>query len=71
MKIARRQFSASVPSFAMGDIGFLLLIVFVILARLQDDIHVQCDPSILPDIEASWAPLANVAPDIAHTSYRY
>ena len=31
MKIARRRFTASIPSFAMGDIGFLLLIFFVIL----------------------------------------
>lgn len=69
MKIARRQFSASVPSFAMGDIGFLLLIFFVILARVQDDSHVQWDPAILPDIEAAGAPLANVAIDSAYKTY--
>lgn len=63
MKLARRQFTASIPSFAMGDIGFLLLIFFVILARVQDDSHVQWDPSILPDVEASGMALASVAID--------
>ncbi len=69
MKIARRQFTASVPSFAMGDIGFLLLIFFVILARVQDDSHVQWDPAVLPDIEAAGIPLANVAIDSAYKTY--
>lgn len=63
MKLARRQFTASIPSFAMGDIGFLLLIFFVILARVQDDSHVQWDPSMLPDIEASGMSMASVAID--------
>lgn len=69
MKIARRQFTASVPSFAMGDIGFLLLIFFVILARVQDDSHVQWDPAVLSDIEAAGAPIANVAIDSAYKTY--
>lgn len=69
MKIARRPFTASVPSFAMGDIGFLLLIFFVILARVQDDSHVQWDPAVLPDIESAGAPLASVAIDSAYKTY--
>ncbi|BCX49276.1 hypothetical protein HAHE_31840 [Haloferula helveola] len=69
MKVARRQFSASVPSFAMGDIGFLLLIFFVILARVQDDSHVQWDPAQLPDIEQAGAPVVNVAIDSAYKTY--
>lgn len=69
MKIARRQFTASVPSFAMGDIGFLLLIFFVILARVQDDSHVQWDPAVLSDIEAAGAPVASVAIDSAFKTY--
>lgn len=69
MKIPRRQFTASIPSFAMGDIGFLLLIFFVILARVQDDSHVQWDPAVLPDIEAAGVPVANVAIDSGFRTY--
>lgn len=63
MKIQRRQFTASIPSFAMGDIGFLLLIFFVILARAQDDSHVQWDPAKLEEVEMAGAPMASVAID--------
>ncbi len=69
MKIARRRFTASIPSFAMGDIGFLLLIFFVILARVQDDSHVQWDPAALPDLETAGAPMASVAIDSAFKTY--
>jgi biopolymer transport protein ExbD len=41
MKIARRQFKVEVPTVAMGDIAFNLLIFFVILAKTQDDSHLQ------------------------------
>jgi biopolymer transport protein ExbD len=63
MKLPRKKLTASIPSFAMGDIGFLLLIFFVILARAQDDSHVQWDPAKLPELEMAGAPLANVALD--------
>ena len=69
MKIARKKLTASVPSFAMGDIGFLVLIFFVILARVQDDSHVQWDPAVLSDLEAAGAPMANVAIDSAYKTY--
>jgi biopolymer transport protein ExbD len=41
MKIARRQFKVEVPSVAMGDIAFNLLVFFVILAKATDDSHLQ------------------------------
>jgi len=63
MKIQRKQFTASIPSFAMGDIGFLLLIFFVILARAQDDSHVQWDPAQVKDVEMMAAPKVSVAID--------
>ena len=63
MKLPRKQMTASIPSFAMGDIGFLLLIFFVILARARDDSHVQWQPARLPDVELAAAPLASVAID--------
>ena len=69
MKIQRKKLTASVPSFAMGDIGFLLLIFFVILARAQDDSHIQWKPAELADIEMAAAPLATVAIDSGFKVY--
>ena len=34
-----------IPSMAMGDIAFNLLVFFVILARAQDDSHLQWTPA--------------------------
>ena len=69
MKIQRKKLTASVPSFAMGDIGFLLLIFFVILARAQDDSHIQWKPAQLPDIKMAASPLASVAIDSGFKVY--
>lgn len=69
MKIKRKQFTASIPSFAMGDIGFLLLIFFVILARAQDDSHVQWDPAQVKDIEMMAAPQVSVAIDTQRKTF--
>lgn len=69
MKIQRKKLTASVPAFAMGDIGFLLLIFFVILARAQDDSHIQWQPARLDKIEMAPAPLASVAIDTGSKTY--
>ncbi|MDX1943827.1 MAG: biopolymer transporter ExbD [Pirellulaceae bacterium] len=53
MKIARKQMKADVPSVAMGDIAFNLLIFFVILARAQDDSHLQWQPARAEHLEAA------------------
>ena len=53
----------------MGDIGFLLLIFFVILARAQDDSHIQWQPTKLKDVEMVAAPLASVAIDTGFKTY--
>lgn len=45
MKIRRRRPAATVPSMAMGDIAFNLLVFFVILAKAQDDSHLQWEPA--------------------------
>jgi len=42
---------ADVPSVAMGDIAFNLLIFFVILAKPQDDTHLQWEPAQAPKLE--------------------
>ena len=53
MKIGRRKFKVEVPSVAMGDIAFNLLVFFVILARAQDDSHVKWDPATSQKVEAA------------------
>lgn len=45
MKIQRKKMNVVVPSMAMGDIAFNLLIFFVILARANDDSHVNWTPA--------------------------
>lgn len=55
MKLSRRTPRADVPSMAMGDIAFNLLIFFVILARAQDDSHLQWDPAVAKEVEQSGA----------------
>jgi biopolymer transport protein ExbD len=52
MKIARRQFKVEVPSVAMGDIAFNLLVFFVILAKAQDDSHLQWTPAKTANLDA-------------------
>ena len=69
MKIQRKKLTASIPAFAMGDIGFLLLIFFVILARAQDDSHIQWQPAELPEIKMAAAPMATVAIDSGFKVY--
>ncbi|MBC8874401.1 MAG: biopolymer transporter ExbD [Planctomycetes bacterium] len=45
MKIQRRASRAEVPSLAMGDIAFNLLIFFVILAQAHDDSFLTWQPA--------------------------
>ena len=51
MKIQRKTARAEVPSLAMGDIAFNLLIFFVILARAQDDSYLNWQPAAAKDLE--------------------
>ena len=51
MKIPRRALKADVPSTAMGDIAFNLLIFYVILAQGQDDSHVKWNPATAKNLE--------------------
>ena len=55
MKISRRPLAANVPSMAMGDIAFNLLIFFVILAKATDDSHLQWDPAETIDVTRAGA----------------
>ena len=63
MKIPRRQVKADVPSVAMGDIAFNLLIFFVILARAQDDSHLQWQPAQASELQSSGSSKVSVLID--------
>lgn len=53
MKMKRKRLKVEVPSMAMGDIAFNLLVFFVILARAQDDSHLQWTPAKAKNVESS------------------
>jgi biopolymer transport protein ExbD len=63
MKIERKPYRVEVPSVAMGDIAFNLLIFFVILARGQDDSHLQWQPALATHLESAGASKASVLID--------
>ena len=69
MKIPRKPMKADVPSTAMGDIAFNLLIFFVILARAQDDSHVQWQPAEAANVQGAGTTKVNVAIDIHGVLY--
>lgn len=53
MKIRRKTIRAEVPSMAMGDIAFNLLIFFVILAQANDDSFLNWQPAQSKNLEAA------------------
>jgi biopolymer transport protein ExbD len=53
MKIQRKTPRAEVPSLAMGDIAFNLLIFFVILARAHDDSYLNWQPASAKTVESA------------------
>jgi len=69
MKIPRKKYEASVPSMAMGDIAFLLLIFFVILARAQDDSHLQWQPAKTELLDQAKFSKAGVVVDVDNKTY--
>jgi biopolymer transport protein ExbD len=69
MKIARRQFKVEVPSVAMGDIAFNLLVFFVILARAQDDSHLKWQAAATPKVEAVRQAKVSIVVDVNNKLY--
>lgn len=63
MKIARRTAVAEVPLVAMGDIAFNLLIFFVLLARAQDDSHLQWEQSRVEEAQKIGESRASITVD--------
>jgi len=69
MKLARRQFKSEVPSVAMGDIAFNLLIFFVILAKAQDDSHLKWEASATPHVDPVRQAKVSIVVDINNKLY--
>lgn len=69
MKITRRTPRAEIPSMAMGDIAFNLIIFFVILARAQDDSHVRWTPTRAANVENPAPARVSVAIDVDNNRY--
>jgi biopolymer transport protein ExbD len=69
MKIARRKMRVEVPSLAMGDIAFNLLIFFVILARAQDDSHLKWEAASTPKVEPAEHTRVSIVIDIENKLY--
>jgi biopolymer transport protein ExbD len=69
MKIARRQFKVEVPSVAMGDIAFNLLIFFVILAKATDDGHLKWTPAKTSTLDPAKRSRASVVVDQENKLY--
>ena len=65
MKITRQPMKADVPSVAMGDIAFNLLIFFVILAKAQDDSHVKWEPAKAIMVQPNNASRVSIVIDTA------
>ena len=69
MKISRKKLQAHVPSMAMGDIAFNLLIFFVILARAQDDSHLHWEPAEAIEVQNSGASKVSLVIDSKNKYY--
>lgn len=66
MKIPRRQMEVTIPSVAMGDIAFLLLIFLFILARANDTSHIRWQPAKVTKVSPAVSAAAEVALDANH-----
>ena len=69
MILRRKKLEASVPSMAMGDIAFLLLIFIVLLARARDDSHLVWQPAIGTELVKPASQNASVVIDKQNITY--
>ncbi len=69
MKTPRKRVQANVPSMAMGDIAFNLLIFFVILARATDDSHVRWEPADAAKVTQAGPSKVSVVIDVENDYY--
>jgi biopolymer transport protein ExbD len=69
MNIQRRQVKVDVPSVAMGDIAFNLIVFFVILAKANDDSHLVWKAADATQVERSETARATVLIDRENKLY--
>jgi len=69
MILRRKKNEANVPSVAMGDIAFLLLIFIVLLARARDDSHIVWQPAVGTELVKPASQNASVVIDKQNTTY--
>ena len=69
MILRRKKLEGSVPSMAMGDIAFLLLIFIVLLARARDDSHLVWQPAIGTELVKPASQNASVVIDKQNITY--
>lgn len=69
MRLQRKKLEANIPSVAMGDIAFLLLIFFVILARAKTDDHVPWKPAAADELAQAAPTIATVTIATDHKLY--
>ncbi len=63
MKIKRRKLEVGVPAVAMADIAFNLVLFFIIMARSQDESHLNWTAAKSPQIQNSGASRVSVVVD--------
>ena len=51
MKISRRKMAPGVPAVAMADIAFNLVLFFIMMAKTQDDSHLEWTPASTPVVQ--------------------
>ena len=61
--------SADVPAMAMGDIAFLLLIFFIILARVTDDSHAKVNKADGTELQKPQSKRVGIAIDTNQVTY--
>ena len=69
MKYRRKKSMCEVPSMAMGDIAFNLLIFFLILARAQDDSHLKWNPGASRKVENTGYAKVSIVVDTNNKLY--
>lgn len=69
MKIKRKTMKVEVPTMAMGDIAFNLLIFFVILARAQDDSHLSWEPASARELQSAANSKVSLVIDVEEKIY--
>ena len=69
MILRRKTIEATVPSMAMGDIAFLLLIFIVLLARARDESHLVWQPATGTELVKPVNKNASVVIDKQNVAY--